>query len=283
MPTRGCRARHSRPSKVDSTGPRKYRSLCGGGRPSNLMRIAMLSSSARLARLPTCMLDDSPLRPVMASPGMPHSGASRGNSTNSTAMMGAPSRAIQEAVRAARISGGRPTFMWALTSAVSSPSSPTSMAAAVSNDCEKKKLVSIAKKPRKKITKASRRARSSSVLRASRVTTSVTPASRPSSVRCVASVAARATASRPTSHHLPGNGRDCTASQPRHSSTPAASRLHHQGRLPVCGRMTQAITSSRNRVSRASRGSAARRRVKLFSIGPGPPGSAACALRRCRA
>jgi hypothetical protein len=60
------------------------------------------------------------------------------------------------------------------------------MAAAVASDCEKKKFVSIVKKPRKKMTKASRRARSSSVLSASSATISVTPASRPSSVRCVA-------------------------------------------------------------------------------------------------
>ena len=126
--------RHSRPSKVESTGPRKYRSGCCGGAPSKRMRMAMLSSSARLAMLPTCMLADSPLRPLIASAGMPHSGASRGNSTNSTAMTGAPSSAIQPAVRAAVSSGGLPTGMWALTSAVSRPSSATSMAAAVSSD-----------------------------------------------------------------------------------------------------------------------------------------------------
>ena len=169
--------------------------------------------------LPTCMLADRPLRPLIASDGMPHSGASRGNSTNSTAMMGAPSRAIQLAVFSAVIKGGRPTSMCALTSAVSRPSRPTSIAAAVSSDCEKKKLVSIVKKPRKKITKASRRARSSSVLSASSTTISVTPASRPSKVRCVNSVAPSVTASRPSSHHLPGQ-------RPAPERQPAAPEQH---------------------------------------------------------
>ena len=57
------------------------------------------------------------------------------------------------------------------------------MAAAVVSDCETKKLLSIVKKPRKKITMASRRARISSVLSASSMMTSVTPASRPTMVR----------------------------------------------------------------------------------------------------
>jgi hypothetical protein len=222
----------------------------------------MLSSSARLAILPTCMLAERPLRPVMASLGIPHSGAKRGNSRNSTAMTGAPSSTMTPAVRAAWASGGLPTGICALTSAVSSPMSPTSMAAAVASDCEKKKFVSIVKKPRKKTTKMSRRARSSSVLSASRTTISVTPASRPSTVRCVTRVAPMAMASTPSSHHVPGSGLDATASQPRHSSTAAASTLHHHGRLPTCGRITQPITSNRNSVSRLSRGRASRRRRK---------------------
>ncbi len=86
--------------------------------------------------LPTRIVFDSPLRPVMASFGVPHSGAMRGNSMNSTSMIGAPSSAIQPAVRAACISGGLPTGMWALTSAVSRPSSASSIAKAVSSDCE---------------------------------------------------------------------------------------------------------------------------------------------------
>ena len=133
--------------------------------------------------LPTRMVLDSPLRPVISSFGVPHSGAMRGNSMKSASMIGAPSSAIQPAVRAACARGGRPTGMCALTRAVSRPSSATSIATAVSSDCELKKFVSIAKKPRKKMTKASRRARSSSVLSASSTTTSVTPASRPSTVR----------------------------------------------------------------------------------------------------
>ena len=265
-PRRGGSARHSRPSKLESTGPRKYRSPCGGTGPSNLTRIAMLSSSARLAMLPTCMVAASPLRPLMASPGIPHKGASLGNSRNSAAITGAPSSTMKPAVRAACASGGLPTGMWALTSAVSSPISPSNMAAAVGSDCEKKKLVSIVKKPRKKMTKMSRRARSSRVLSASSTTTSVTPASRPSTVRWVTRVAPIATASRPSSHQVPGRGLALTASQPRQASTAPASVLHQSGRLPTCGRITHPITSSRNSVSRLSRGSAARRARRL----PGP-------------
>jgi hypothetical protein len=146
----------------------------------------MLSSSARRAMLPTRIVLDRPERPVTSSLGVPHSGARRGNSMNSASMIGAPSNAMPPAVRAACASGGRPTGMWALTSAVSRPSSASSIATAVSRVCDWKKLVSMAKKPRKKTTKASRRARSSIVLSASSTTTNVTPASRPSRVPCVA-------------------------------------------------------------------------------------------------
>ena len=200
------KARHSRPSNVDSTGPRKYKSDCCGGAPLNRTRMAMLSSNANLAMLPTCMLADRPLRPLIASPGTPHSGAMRGNSTNSTAITGAPSRAIQPAVLAACSSGGLPTGMWVLTSAVNSPSRAINMAAATKSDCEKKKFVSIVKKLKKKITNASRLARSSSVFRASRITINVTPASRPNSVRWVKTVAATVTTSSASSHQREGSG-----------------------------------------------------------------------------
>ena len=100
------------------------------------MRRATLSSSASAAIVPTSMLALKPLRPVMASVGTPHSGAMRGNSMNSTTMMGAPSSAICPAVFAASTKGGLPTGMCALTSAVSRPSSPTTMLKAVSRDCE---------------------------------------------------------------------------------------------------------------------------------------------------
>ncbi|MNS90291.1 hypothetical protein D3C72_1243410 [compost metagenome] len=100
------------------------------------MRAAMLSSSASSAMVPTRIVFDRPLRPAMASLGVPHSGAKRGNSRNSASITGAPASAIQPAMRAACISGGRPTGMWALTSAVSRPSSASSMVKAVSSDCE---------------------------------------------------------------------------------------------------------------------------------------------------
>ena len=129
---------------------------------------------------PTGMVADRPLRPCMASAGRPHSGAMRGNSRNSVTMMGAPASAIHSALAAARRSGGLPTGMWLSTRAVSRPSMPISMAAATGRLCEKKKLLSRVKKPRKKSTKVSRRACISSVFRLSSTTTKATPASRPS-------------------------------------------------------------------------------------------------------
>ena len=98
--------------------------------------MAMLSSSARLAMVPTDMVGDSPLRPLMASLGMPHSGATLGKNRNSTTIIGVPSSAIVPAVLAAWDKAGLPTGMWALTRAVSRPNKASSMAPAVSSDCE---------------------------------------------------------------------------------------------------------------------------------------------------
>jgi hypothetical protein len=219
------------------------------------MRMAMLSSRARLAMVPTCIVADKPLRPLMASLGTPQSGARRGNSKNSSTMTGAPNRVIEPAMRAACSKGGLPTGIWALTRAVRRPSSAISMAPAVKSDCEKKKLLSIMKKLRKNTTKASRRARSSSVFKASSTTIRVRPASRPSRVLWVNSVAPTVSTSSNQSHQRAGNGRSVTASQPRHSMTAPLSRLHHSGRWLTCGNTTQAITPSMNSVSRLSRGS----------------------------
>ncbi len=95
----------------------------------------MLSSSTSSAIWPTRIVLDRPLRP-RSSAGTPHSGERRGNSRNSTSMMGAPRAAMPMAMRAACASEGRPTGMWAFTSAVSRPSSAIRMPAAVSSDCE---------------------------------------------------------------------------------------------------------------------------------------------------
>jgi hypothetical protein len=171
-------------------------------------------------------------------------------------MMGAPMAAMPAAMRAACASEGRPTGMWAFTSAVSRPSSASRMPAAVGSDCEWKKCVSRVKKARKNTTKASRRARISSVLSASSTTMSVTPASCPKRVLCVAQVAASVSASRPMRHGQPGSGRPRSAKVVRQTSTPAASAVHHHGMWPTCMAITQAITASRNRVSRVSLGKA---------------------------
>ena len=124
-------------------------------------------------------------RPVGVAPslGTPHSGPMRGNSANINTISGAPSSAVRAASEPARLRLGRPTGMLASTSAVSSPHTDTSMAAATAIDCEYRKCVRIKKKPRKNTTKASRRARSSSIFSAISATAIVTPASLPSSVR----------------------------------------------------------------------------------------------------
>ena len=84
------------PSKRDSTGPRRYIDCGGGGVPSKRIRSAMLSSCATSATEPSFMLFD---RPVVEMPscGTPQSGPMRGNSTNSSAMIGAPSSAVRAA------------------------------------------------------------------------------------------------------------------------------------------------------------------------------------------
>ncbi|CAM3693118.1 Secreted protein [Paracidovorax anthurii] len=218
----------------------------------------MPSSSASEATLPTSILPDRPLRPEGLSLGMPQSGAMRGKSTNSASITGAPSSAMRPASRSGSASGGRPTGMCALTSAASRPSSATSIAAAVASDCEKKKLLSIVKKPRKKITMASRRARSSSVLSASSITISVTPASRPTMVRCDATVSTTEAASSRPSIQCPGSGCARSARAPRQASRPAASRPVHTGTWGTSGSMIQPTVTSRKSVSRVSRGRLAR-------------------------
>ena len=78
-----------------------------------------------------------PDKPVLASDscGTAHSGAMRGKSMNSTSMIGAPNSAACAATRPARAIGGRPTGMWASTSAVSRPHTETTIAAATAIDC----------------------------------------------------------------------------------------------------------------------------------------------------
>ena len=175
----GRSARHSLPSKRASTGPRKYIACGAGAAPSKRMRSATLSSSASSATDPMRMRSDSPV-PAMPSPGTPHSGPMRGKSTNSSTMIGAPKAAVRAASHEAWRRLGWPTGMCASTSAVSKPHTETSIASATTSDCEYRKWVSTMKKPRKKTTKASRRARSSSVFSAISATSKVMPGSLPS-------------------------------------------------------------------------------------------------------
>ena len=133
------------------------------------------------------------------------------------------------AMRADWRSAGLPTGIWALTRAVSRPSRATRMAAAVNSDCEKKKLVSMLKKHRKKTTKASRLARNSKVLSASNTMIRVTPGSRPRKVPKLKKVAPRAAISSSSSHQRLGSGRALNASQVRQHRTLPVNRLHHRG------------------------------------------------------
>ena len=60
----------------------------------------------------------------------------RGNSTNSSAITGAPSSAVRAARPEAWRRLGWPTGMWASTSAVSRPQIEISIATATASDCE---------------------------------------------------------------------------------------------------------------------------------------------------
>ena len=218
----------------------------------------MLSSSASCAMVPT-------LHRVRQAAAAGHRVAGRAPQRRQAReqheqhrMIGAPSSAIQPAVRAACSSGGLPTGMCALTSAVSRPSSASSIAKAVSSDCEIEEVREHREEaqeedhegvaPRAQLQRLERQqdhdqrdagvAARAACGGSTQVATSVTRQQADAATICRAS------------------GLACTASVPRHSSTTAASALHHQGRLATCGSSTQPMTASRNSVSRASRGSA---------------------------
>ena len=145
------------------------------------MRMATLSSCATDATEPSRMLLDKPVG-VAPSLGTPHSGAMRGNSMNISTISGAPKKAVRADSQPTCLRLGRPTGMLANTSEVSSPHTDTNIATPTAIDCEYKKWVRIKKKPRKNTTKASRRARASSIFKAVSATVMVTPGSLPSTV-----------------------------------------------------------------------------------------------------
>ena len=191
--------------------------------------MATASFCASKATEPMFMLFDRPM-PARWSCGTPHSGLMRGNSTNMMAISGAPSSAVLPASRAAMRSDGLPTGMLASTSALSKPHTDTSIASATSRLCEYRNCVRIRKKPRKNTTNASRRARSSSVLRAISDTAMATPGSLPSRVWNDHSVSPAASTSTPSSVQRPGSADPLSASRARASSTAALSAAHHGGR-----------------------------------------------------
>ncbi len=96
-------------------------------------RKATLSSLAISAIAPSCIVPDKPVL-AMLSCGTPHSGPMRGKSTNSSTISGAPTSAARAACAPARAIGGRPAGMCASTSAVISPHTDTSIAAAIAID-----------------------------------------------------------------------------------------------------------------------------------------------------
>ena len=101
---------------------------------------------------------------------------------------------------------------------------------------------------------ASRAVRSSRVLRASSSTRKAVPASRPIRLPKPYSVAPMAKTNSKPMVQRPGSGRARQASPARHSSTAKLAPLHHSGKKGSCGLMSQATSTTRNRVSRCARG-----------------------------
>ena len=200
----------------------------------------------------------------------------RGNSKNSSSISGSPHSAARAATVAARHSGGRPTGMCDSASAVSRPHTATSSHKPVSSDCEYRKLVSTRKKPRKKTTSASRRARSSSVFSAISTTSMVMPASLPSRVLSPHSVRPAASTSTAAISQRPGRAAPTRASRARHNSSATVRLPHHSGKCSRCGVLAHASTPRWKRVSRASRGRccARSRRARKAFMPTAPAGPA---------
>jgi hypothetical protein len=225
--------------------------------------MAMLSSLAISLIAPNSSWLLRPVLPI-CSVGTPHSGAMRGNSTNSSTITGRPSAVVLAARRAAMAMLGTPVGICASTTAARSPHSDSSAPAAVSSDCEYRNCVSTRKKPRKNTTKASRRARSSSVLSAISTVSSVMPASRPISVRKVSQVSTAYTSAMASKAQRLGSGRWRQAMWARQASTRPVRPVAHSGRWLACGAMTAVMTANRKKLSRASRGRRLHQRCRPF-------------------
>jgi len=169
-------------------------------------------------------------------------------------MGGARPGAIHPAMRAACIRGGRPTGMWLLTSAVSRPSRAIAMAPAVSRLCEKKKLLSIVKKPRKNDDEGiAPRAQLQGLERQQHHDEGDPGRRAPSRVPVAerACAAAWPAPARRNSHQREGRGgcRQASTARATRSTAPC-----HRAAPPAAGgqtaaAMTQAITPSKNSVS----------------------------------
>jgi hypothetical protein len=219
------------------------------------MRMAMLSSSARLAMLPTCMLAGQAAAPRQAVAGHAPQRRHAGNSRNSTTMMGAPSQAMVPAVRAACASGGLAHRHVALTSAVSSPSRRHQHGGGREQRLREEEVrehrEEAQEEDHERIAPGAQLQRLERQQHHDQRHAGVAPQQ-----RAVGQQGGRRPCQQASSHQRPGSGRAVQASQPRHSSTPAARpaapprqvahlRQHHPG-----------DHASRNSVSRASRGRA---------------------------
>ena len=201
------------------------------------------------------MSSDRPVVPCSWLLGKPHSGGRRGKNTNSTSISGMAHSSNCPDCPSSWRTVGRPAGRWALTSAASRPHRASNAARAVSRLCECKNTVTRLKKPRKKITMASRRARISRVFMVSSKASRATPASGPTMVRNCSQMLPTTSANTPSSSQRPGSACCCHARRARHSNMPTPKAPAHSGKCASWGSSTSATAARISRVSRASRGS----------------------------
>jgi hypothetical protein len=153
--------------------------------PSKRARKAISRDSISCPIEPGDIEFDSPVAPLAASPGMPHSGPEmRGNSTNSTTVSGAAFSSAQPTIFSLRADGRSASSRFTLTSTKNSAASASSVTSAINGPWSCMNCVSRMKKQRKITTNTSRRARISRTFSAISSSRKVTPASWPTSVPC---------------------------------------------------------------------------------------------------
>ena len=175
----GARLLHCLPSKWPNTWARRYMWDGPGASSSKRRRSAMAGLLVSSDMLPKAIVSDRPVRPMPLSSGTPHSGPTRGNTTNNTAITGTPQAVSRSATAAAWRTVVAGPGIWARTTTVSRPQAPASISTSPGRVCACKNWVKMVKKPRKNTTKTSRVPRISKVLSANSKTTRATPASVP--------------------------------------------------------------------------------------------------------